>query len=356
MSNGFPSTALTDPNTPQLYSIDPHLVTPYTEQWHMGLEYQLPAETVLEVSYAGSRGLHLYGFYNGNQAVPTSDPTIPFADRRPVPSIDTSIATLRSNIVSNYNSLQFSLEKRATHDLQFQASYTYSHALDDASSASLGSGNNGDFRDQRFPMMEYGNADFDVRHRFVMSYAYLLPFGKGKAFGGNASGVLDQIIGNWQLAGIVSAATGNWFTATDSITDLSNADCGGTVGFYCVRPNVVGNPNGKPCVPGTLFNTCAFQSNTVEGAFGNAGRNIIRGPGLQEWDISIFKNFPVREQMHFEFRAEFFNAFNHVNPLFGIPGQISQEPTTLELGTSQFGFAAGARAPREIQLAMKFYF
>jgi len=375
LSQGFPSTSLTDPNTPQLYSIDPHLRTPYTQQWHLGLEYQLPAETMLEVSYGGSRGLHLYGFFNGNQAVPIADPTAAFAPRRPAHkslpgagpcdladpdncdgTFDTSIATLRSNAVSNYNSLQFSLEKRATHDLQFQASYTYSHALDDASSASLGSLNNGDFRDQRYPMMEYGNADFDVRHRFVMSYAYLLPFGKGKAFGGNASGVLDQIIGNWQVAGIVSAAVGNWFTATDSVTDLSNADCGGTVGFYCVRPNVVGNPNAKPCVPGTLFNTCAFQSNTIEGAFGNAGRNIIRGPGLQEWDISLFKLFPVHEQMHFEFRAEFFNAFNHVNPVFGIPGEISEEPTTLELGTGQFGFAAASRAPREIQLAMKFYF
>jgi len=356
LANGFPATALTDPNTPQLYSIDPHLKTPYTQQWHLGLEYQLPSDTMLEVSYAGSRGLHLYGFFNGNQAVPTSDPTIPTADRRPVPSIDTSIATLRSNIVSNYNSLQVSLEKRATHDLQFQASYTYSHALDDASSASLGSLNNGDFRDQRFPMREYGSSDIDVRHRFVMSYAYNLPFGKGKAFAGNASGVLDQVIGNWQIAGIVSAATGNWFTATDSVTDVSNADCGGTVGFYCVRPNVIANPNAAPCVPGTLFNTCAFAPNTVEGTSGNAGRNIIRGPGLQEWDISIFKVFPVREQMHFEFRAEFFNAFNHVNPVFGIPGEISQEPTTLERGTGQFGFPAASRPPREIQLALKFYF
>ena len=356
LANGFPATSLTDPNTPQLYSIDPHLRTPYTEQWHLGLEYQLPSETMLEVSYAGSRGEHLYGFFNGNQAVPTSDPTIPTAPRRPDPAIDTSIATLRSNIVSNYNSLQVTLEKRATHDLQFQASYTYSHALDDASSASLGSLNNGDFRDQRYPMLEYGNADFDIRHRFVMSYAYNLPFGKGKAFGGNATGVLDQVIGNWQVAGIVSAATGNWFTATDSITNLSNTDCGGTVGYYCVRPNVVGNPNATPCMPGTLFNTCAFQSNSVEGAFGDAGRNIIRGPGLQEWDISLFKIFPIREQMRFEFRAEFFNAFNHVNPVFGIPGEISEEPTTLELGTTQFGYPAASRAPREIQLAMKFYF
>ncbi len=204
--------------------------------------------------------------------------------------------------------------------------------------------------------MEYGNADFDVRHRIVVSYAYDLPFGHGKWLAGNATGVVNQIVGNWQLAGITSASTGNWYTATDAVTNVSNSDCGGTVGFYCSRPNLVGNHNAAPCIPGTLFNTCAFAPNGVLGTFGDAGRNIIRGPGLQEWDMSLFKIVPVREQMHFEFRAEFFNAFNHVNPLFGIPGEISQEPVTLERGTSQFGYAAAARAPRQIQFALKFYF
>ncbi len=356
LSQGFPANSLTNPNTPQLYSLDPNLKTPYTQQWHLGIEYQLPKDTVMEISYAGSKGSRLYGFFNGNQAVPTPDSSIPTAPRRPVPSIDTSIATLRSNIISNYNSLQLHFEKRLTNGLQFQASYTYSHALDDASNASLGSLNNGDFRDQRYPMLEYGNADFDVRHRVVVSYAYDLPFGRGRSLGGNLSGVANQIVGNWQLAGITSASTGNWFTATDAVTNVSNSDCGGTVGFYCSRPNLVGNPNATPCVPGTLFNTCAFAPNQIPGTFGDAGRNIILGPGLQEWDISLLKIIPVGERMHFEFRAESFNTFNHVNPLFGIPGEISEEPTTLERGTPQFGYAAAARPPRQLQFALKFYF
>jgi hypothetical protein len=205
-------------------------------------------------------------------------------------------------------------------------------------------------------MLEYGNADFDVRHRVVVSYAYDLPFGRGRSLGGNLSGVANQIVGNWQLAGITSASTGNWFTATDAVTNVSNSDCGGTVGFYCSRPNLVGNPNATPCVPGTLFNTCAFAPNQIPGTFGDAGRNIILGPGLQEWDISLLKIIPVGERMHFEFRAESFNTFNHVNPLFGIPGEISEEPTTLERGTPQFGYAAAARPPRQLQFALKFYF
>ncbi|MGO9863327.1 MAG: TonB-dependent receptor domain-containing protein [Terriglobales bacterium] len=376
--------ALQDPNTPTLYSIDPKLTTPYTEQWHLGLEYQLPAETVLEVTYGGSRGSKLFGFYNGNQAV--LDPnfeTDATAARRPAnnnnwpggaggpcsltlpignpgaycnPALNTGIDTLRSNTRSNYNSLQTRLEKRFSHGLQFEAAYTYSHSLDDASSASLGSANNGDFRDQTNPSLDYANSDFDIRHRFVLSYMYDLPFGRGKLLGKGASSVVNQIIGNWQLAGIFSAATGNWYTVSDT-NNPGGADCGGTVVWNCARPDVVQNPNAHPCVAGTLFNTCAFDDSAIQpGTFGNAGRNIVLGPGYKTWDTSLVKQFQVHEQMHFEFRAEVFNLLNHVNYLFQQFGAISVEPTSLELGSGSLGQPQAARNPREIQLALKFYF
>ena len=390
MANGFPLDSLSDPNTPQLFSVDPHLRTPYNQQWHLGLQYQLPAQTVFEVTYAGSRGLKLFAFYNGNQAVPTADQTAPFAPRRPVkkslpgagpcdldtpdncdPAFDTTIATFRSNAFSNYHSLQARLEKRLTHGLQFEASYTYSHAQDTASSANLGSFATGDFRDQRFPNLEYGNADFDIRHRFVFSYSYDLPFGKGQLFGGNASGTLNQIIGSWQIAGITSASTGNYFTPTDIATNLSNSDGGGNVAS-AARPNRVGDPNATPCIPGTIFNTCAFETNTVLGTFGNAGRNIIRGPGFQNWDLSIFKNIPITERYRLEFRAEFFNIWNHVNPQ-PFPGKfLFDNPTTdhdIDLAPGEsgcpidnlnrncsWGFAQSAKDPRFVQLALKFFF
>jgi hypothetical protein len=409
LANGFPANALSNPNSPELYSIQPNLKIPFNQQYHFGLQYQMPADTVLDVSYAGSHGERLYGFYNGNEVVPASDPQFaalcaasfgnllncPTAPRRPVhgatpgapgpcdlnnatdpnncnPVFDTGIATFRSNDLSNYNSLQVRFEKRPTHGLQFQVAYTWSHALDDASSASLGSQNQGDFRLQTNPMLEYGSADFDVRQRFVLSYAYDLPFGKNKAFGGNASGVLNQIIGNWQVAGITIATTGNWFTPTDISTNLSTSDGGGEVASAS-RPNVVGNPNGQPCVPGTLFNTCAFATNAVIGSFGDAGRNIIQGPGVQNWDISLFKIFPISEQKRVEFRAEFFNAFNHYDPEFSNPGNFSDTnlatehglgETAAEAGCSNnntnsncaFGFAQAAHDPRFIQFALKFYF
>ncbi|HLM79845.1 MAG TPA: TonB-dependent receptor [Terriglobales bacterium] len=374
---------LSDPNAPELYSLDPHLVTPYTQQWHLGIEYQLPADTVLAVSYAGSRGLKLFAFYNGNQPVPVlGTDSLPTAPRRPAndqapgasgpctladggincnSALDVAIPTFRSNAQSNYNSLQVRLEKRYSHGLQYEAAYTWAHALDNASSADLGSVSNGDFRDQRYPNAEYGNADFDVRHRFVFSYVYDLPFGRGRLFAKNVSGFVNQILGNWQMAGVFSAATGNYYTATD-ITNVSGSDSGGNVGVYSSRPARVGNPNAKPCIPGTLFNTCAFADDgTIPGiiplgTFGNAGRNIIEGPGYKTWDTSLVKQFPIREQKHLEFRAEFFNILNHVNYLFGQFGAISAEPTPLELGQSGFGYPLAARAPRQIQFALKFYF
>jgi hypothetical protein len=383
LAQGFPLTSLSDPNAPELYSLDPHLVTPYTQQWHLGVEYQLPADTVLEVSYAGSRGLKLFAFYNGNQAVPVlGTDSLPTAPRRPAnneapgasgpctladggvncnPALDVTIDTFRSNAQSNYNSLQVRLEKRYSHGLQYEAAYTFAHALDNASSASLGSVNNGDFQDQRYPNANYGNADFDVRHRFVFSYVYDLPFGRGRTFAKDASGVVNGILGDWQMTGVFSAATGNYYTATD-ISNVSGGDCGGTVGFYCSRPNLVGNPNAKPCNPGTLFNTCAFADNSTIpgiiplGTFGTAGRNIIKGPGYKTWDTSLVKEFPISEHKHLEFRAEFFNILNHVNYLFGQFGAISAEPTPLELGQSGFGLPLAARAPRQIQFALKFYF
>ena len=381
---------LSNPNTPSLYSLDPHLLTPYTQQWHLGLEYQLPADTVLEVSYGGSRGLKLYAFYNGNQ-VPPGDSTLsdPSAPRRPAhavlpgspaadsctlqafyanngtyscnPAFDSSIATFRSNAQSNYDSLQVRLEKRYSHGLQYQVSYTFAHSLDNASSASLGSLNNGDFQDQRDPNANYGNSDFDVRHRFVFSYVYDLPVGRGHALAKDASGVVNQIVGNWQLSGLFSAVSGNYYTATDA-DSVANGDCGGTVGG-CSRPNLVGNPNAKPCLPGTIFNTCAFADGNSTpasiipvGTLGNAPRNDIVGPGTKEWDTALVKQFPFSEKKHLEFRAEFFNILNHVNYLFGTFGAISAPPTSVTMNSGVFGLPQAARAPRQIQFALKFYF
>jgi hypothetical protein len=167
---------------------------------------------------------------------------------------------------------------------------------------------------------------------------------------------LNQLIGNWQVAGIISASTGNYFTVTDPNSNIG-VDCGGNVLFNCARPNQVADPNSIPRGAGTFFNTGAFVSNTTVGTLGTEGRNGVRGPGYQEWDFSVFKSFPIGEHKRFEFRAEAFNVANHVNWLTGRQGQDGQlEPVSVELGTAQEGLYQAARDPRLIQFAMKFYF
>src|ERR1700730_1174546 len=347
LANGFPADALVDPNTPFLFSINPHLVTPYMQQWHLGTQYQWPGDTVVEIAYAGSKGTKQYLFFNANQAAPSSDPNAPFGPRRPLPQIDGSISEIQSAGRSRYNSLQVRAEKRFSHGLTFLAAWTWAHSLDLASSADLGAQNGGDFRNHLQPQWEDANSDFDVRHRFVFSYLYELPVGRGKRFLGDATGILNQIAGGWQFGGITTVSTGNWFTILDA-TNFSTSDSQ-------QRPDLVGNPHATPCVPGTFFNTCAF-ANPAVGSFGNVGRNTIQGPGYQVWDFSLFKNFHLTERMNLEFRSEFFNMFNHANLQFAKSGPQNSISTTTFPSPGVFGFLTAARDPRQIQFALKLSF
>ena len=386
LANGFPSDALVDPNTPTFFSVDQHLRTPYMQQWHVGFERQLPGDSVFALTYAGSKGTKLYTFFNGNQAEPTSDSTIPTAPRRPVsatligqttpcsvdpnncaPVFDTGIDWFRSTGRSDYNSLQARFEKRFSKGLQFQASYTWGHSLDIASNANLGpTQNNSDFRDFRKPGQEYGNSDFDVRNRFVINGIYELPFGHGKKFLGDASGWANQVVGGWQVASILALSSGNWYTVLDSQGNFANAD--GGAGGVSQRPDQVGDPNkagpvalnpgcqapSKIRTPTAWFNTCAFV-NPAQGSFGDVGRNTIVGPGYTSWDFSIFKIFHTSETTSLEFRSEFFNLPNHTNFLFAASGPQNGNNAT-NLGTPQYGSLTAARAPRQIQFALKFSF
>jgi len=372
VASGFPANALVDPNTPLLFSLDPHLVTPYMQQWHLSTQYQLPGDTVFQVTYAGSKGTKQYIYLNGNQAAPDPSPNPPTtqAERRPFPAVDGFIGWFRSAGKSSYNSLQLRAEKRFSHGLSFLASYTWAHALDIASNADLGAQNGGDFRYFKDPNAEWGNSDFDVRHRLVLSYLYELPVGHGKSLWGSATGVTNYIVGGWQIGGITSFSKGNWFTILDT-NSFSNSDGQS-------RPDLVGNPfkagpvaaNPDPNCQSTIsqgglaadrtrtigswMNYCAFTDPPF-GSFGDVGRNTVEGPGYQIWDFSLFKNFPIRERAKLEFRAEFFNVFNHPNFQFAKSGPQNSINTTT-WGTPEFGFLTAARDPRQIQFALKLSF
>jgi hypothetical protein len=156
-------------------------------------------------------------------------------------------------------------------------------------------------------------------------------------------------LGEWNLSGIFNVSSGTWFTVTDGNGNFANSD-------GQQRPNAVlgQNPNGAPCVPGSIFNTCAFTDPPL-GSFGNVGQNTIEGPGYVNLDMSAIKEFPISEKRHFELRAEFFNLPNHTNFLFAAPGPQNSNNATV-YGTPTFGFATAARPPRQIQFGLKFYY
>jgi hypothetical protein len=210
----------------------------------------------------------------------------------------------------------------------------------------------------------------------VISGLYELPFGHRKTFLGNASGFLDQVVGGWQVANIISVSSGNWFTVLDGNGNFANSD--GGAGGVSQRPDQVGDPtkagpvaaNPNPAcqrtvsqggiapdkirTPTAWFNTCAFTDPAL-GSFGNVGRNTIQAPGYATWDLSVFKHFHPTEKAEIEFRAEFFNFLNHTNFLFSQTGPQNPNNSTV-LGTSQFGALTAARDPRQIQFALKVSF
>jgi outer membrane receptor protein involved in Fe transport len=347
LSDGFPADALSDPNTPNLFSED-KLRTPYVQQWHLTIQHELTQHLTIEGAYVGSKGTHLYTFSNLNQASPTADTSAPSAPRRPFPSLDTSIGYLRSNGYSNYNSAQLKVEQHLSHGVAAIVNYTYSHALGNSSNANLGAQNNDGFRDAAL-LPEYGNLDFDVRQRFTAGYSWDLPIGAGQALASTSGKVVDTLIGHWQLSGIITLSSGTWYTVTDSNANFANSD-------GQQRPDFVQGQkaSGKPCAAGTFFNTCAFQDPAF-GSFGDVTLNTVNGPGVKNWDISVLKTIPAGEQRRFELRGEFYNALNHPNFLFAAPGpQNSNNATTF--GSTNFGVVTAARDPRLIQIGLKFYY
>ena len=333
ISNGFVHTEATTaaPQGAPLYAVDPRAKTPYSEQWHGSVQQQIGSANRLSVSYVGNSGVHLDALFDINQATPG---TTPIATRRPYPYFS-QIWRLQTSLVSHYNGLQVMWETRAR-DLNVQASYTYSHTLDQNSN------NPGSIVNSYNPQADYGNSDQDIPSRFVASANYTLPL--------KASGSLRHFVQGWQLNSIVTLSDGIPFSVLAGSNSLGIAD-----GITPRATLLPGSGKGS-FSPGkrTLqqwFNTAAF-TNPGPQQWGNSGRNILQGPGTKAIDFSVFKNIPLRESTTLQLRSEFFNLFN--TPQFNNPnatvgngfGIISSagSPTTLQ------------RTSREIQLAAKISF
>ncbi len=319
-------------------AIQRDLRTGYMQHWNFNVERQLGRASVLEVAYVGSKGTKLLTARDINQPQPSVlPPGLPFVPR-PDPRFD-DIDLLESRANSNYNALQVRFQQRLTRGFSALASYTWSKSIDDASNFFSSAG------DPNFPQNSYnvaaerGRSNFDVAHRLSVSYSYALPFRRNDGFAAT-------LLNGWETFGIVTLQSGRPFTVA-LLSEIDNSGTGRSIlGFGANdRPNLVGNP--ELSNPTTLqwFNTAAFAF-PAPGTFGNAGRNILEGPGFQNVNMSLLKNTHLTERVNLQFRAEAFNLFNHPN--FNLPDNF--------LGSPTFGRISSARDPRHIQFGLKLLF
>lgn len=346
-----------------LLVLNPKLRLPYAQDWNLTVQRSFGSDWLAEIGYVGTKGTRLPRFIEGNPAVYyPGQSTENNVDQRRMYSGCTlaqstgcnfsSVGEIAGIANSSYNALESSLRKRFGHGLSFLASYTYSKSIDDVSSFNItGSaarpvaGENDLAQDPFNLAAERGRSMFDARHRLVFSYQWSLPFWS------HPQNWYQQVLGNWQVNGIATLMSGTPFTVFDSRDNSLQGGAPEITGFSANRPNLVGDPNAGPHTVQQWFNTSAFQPvafdpNSPMQQFGNAGRNIVQGPGYANWDFSAFKSIRLAESKELQFRAEFFNILNHPN--FHLPDS--------DIRSATFGEILEAQPARLTQLALKFVF
>ena len=315
----------------------PDRKTPYMFQYLFNVQRELDASTALEIGYLGSRSHRLERMFDWNEAIPG---VIGLSQtRKPYPEY-TKVQEVGNVAEARYNSLAVKLTRRLHQGLSVLAGYTFSKSEDNGSGIRTLDG------DTLFPQnsfcidCEWGLSVFDVRHRFVASILYELPFGDGKPF--MQTGVGGAILGGWQISTIINKSSG--FPRTAYVgTDRSNTGGGQD------RPNSTGlDPNlpGDQQSTAQWFNTAAFALQPL-GTFGNVGRNTFFGPGITNVDASLIRNFRMMSTKTLQFRLEAFNAFN--NPIWNDPNTTLTSPLYGTINTTR-------KPMRELQLGVKFVF
>ena len=333
---GLPPLTLTDPFPSSFPIFIPQSATAYQrdlqmpsmEHWNVNVQRELGASRAIEIAYVGSRGHDLISARDANQ--PAASPVRP--NLRPNP-LFADVTRIESRASSRYKALQLKFQQRTTNGLSMLASYTLGKSTDDASGFFTSAGDPNFPQNSLDPGAEQGRSSFDVRHRLSVSFLYALPFG------GNVW--LD----NWEVQGIVTLQSGRPFTvALHPDIDASNTGRS-NLGFgNNDRPNLSGDPAPSDPGPDQWFNTSAFTMPAF-GTFGNAGRNILEGPGYANVNFALVKTLGIRIA-RLQLRAEAFNLFNRAN--FDLPDAF--------LGSQTFGRILSAQSPRRIQFGVKALF
>ncbi len=327
-------------------NIDRHFQRGYSEQYNLAFQRELPGGLLLEAAYVGSQAHKLPFVVNVNQAQPDGTPA-------PFPGL-AQVQVVRPIGDSVYHSGQFKLEKRFSKGLFLLASYTWSKSIDTMSSALFDSSVTGGVQNIFDPKSNRGLSDWDVPHRFSLSYLYDLPFGKNRKFGSKAGSLSQALLGDWQMTGVFVARSGMPGTVT----------VGSPIPGGDARPNVLFDPNlpGSQRTPDRWFDTTAFEANrAADGTTllaGNAGRNIIRGPGYVNLDLGLVKLIPINDRVRLQLRTEAFNVTN--TPHFAMPVLSMSDPAfgriTHTRNPTNFGSTATSFANRMIQFALKLEF
>ena len=363
LRNGFPAgqfgPGILDLTKLQIRAQDPFQRTPYVQQTSFGPQIQISQSTVFDVSYVGNFGRKENRLRNANQGqvvgfTATGTPITAF----PFANLNTNVNSLGGNHAflelstndgnTNYNGLLLSLRKRFDKGIGYGLSYTWSKNLSDFVDNLTGGSTPANAYNYS---LERSYSPFDTTHRFVGNVLWNLPIGKGGLILNNG-GLASTLIGGWQVNSIVTLETGTPFTVTS--TDQSF-----TGGNHASRANCISNPYAGASTdpsqivgsnaPGFFLNPAVF-SVPANGTFGNCAPRSFHGPGLENVDLSIFKQFLLKEQWKLEFRSEFFNSFNHPN--FTNPSS-SLTPSSLGSFGKVFNTVTD---PREIQFALKLYF
>lgn len=367
---------------------------PYVQSWTLSVERELARNTTLEVNYVGTKGTHLLNRHmiaqprdipaeslslcqqqdaNGIYYNAFGDPALGLPEispcsipsRLPYPNFNGTYIDSDFHGYSHYNAGNAKLERRAG-DLALTAVYTWSKSLDNKSAtAGAGASQTGyeGFMDNSRPNLDYGRSDFDVPQRFVTSFVYELPLGRGRKFGSDMNRAADLAVGGWQMTGIATFQKGFPYEVTapdiDGITGSGGMRANITPGCNLHDNTYAGNLKQFFRLNGACFTGPAF------GTYGNSSRNFLTQPGINNWDMGIGKNFPIAERVKFVFKADFFNVFNHhqygqdVGGLL-VAGSGGNQPIVANVGSANFGLIGGggaaASSPRIIQLGGKITF
>jgi Carboxypeptidase regulatory-like domain len=350
-------TGITEYAGLQVRMWDPNFQPALVQQWNGSVQYQITPTTTFTAGYVGQHGTHLTDFMWANERyLNPNGTTSPGYFIGGNPTLKNEVGAVRgtfSNGASTYKAMQLVVNKRVSQGLEGQLSYTLSNCKTDAAGFyGAGWGGSMTTESSASPQNVYdvagdwGNCYFDATHIVTGFVNYALPVGHGKQFGNDMNRIVNGVIGNWELSGILSYHTGFAMVLDDGW----GVDPAGVNG-YLERPDVTGAityPKTKTSAGLEWFDPSAFTV-APTGHFGNEPVGDIRGPGLSTFDFGIHKYFPVTESKRFEFRAEAINLFNHPIYMFS-PGQLF-----LSAGTG-LGVINTSQGERNLQLAMKFYF